>query len=94
MESSILTALLGQGPIGIVCVILLVLYVRKDRECRELGEKLESIYEDAIGALTRARDESDKRANDWAVQLKTAMSENAAKMEGLTRELMRGGPKP
>lgn len=66
MESSLFNALLDQGPVGIVCMILLVLYIRKDRECRDLGKKLDCVYEETIEALTRAKEESDKRAENWA----------------------------
>ena len=66
MESSLFNALLEQGPVGIVCMILLVLYIRKDRECRDLGKKLDRVYQEIIEALTRAKEESDKRAENWA----------------------------
>ena len=66
MESTLLNALIEQGPFGMVCVLLIILYIKKDNECKAISLKLDKVYEEAIEALTKAREESEKRAEGWA----------------------------
>jgi hypothetical protein len=78
--SVLIESLREYGPIGILSAILFLIYWKrekviqeKDEQLKTLGEKIDSVHEETIRYLLKSKEESDKRAEEWAREFRDVL---------------------